>query len=252
MFVRCYCLERYTERLRGSDKNIETFPCPRCHSEFTLKSNQDVAEMPSNHFINNMLEIMSIEETAKASATCSRCKDPAINHCPSCKMFMCMNCSEWHNTWPAIENHVVLSIQELSNPESRTKMKTKLYCMKHRDKLIEIYCETCKELCCIPCLLSDHQKENHSCVALSELTQKERKTLQSSSSELDRKLSEGKEALNKICYVIKSLKENAISAKYQIMKRKMIILQIVEEKLDERAEDMSEEVDKVMVNCTVN
>ena len=130
MSVRC--LGKYVERLRGAEKKIETFPCPTCRSEFTLKSNQDVAELPSSYFIKNMLEIMAIQQKAKTSTACSRCQDPAINHCASCEMFMCKKCSEWHDSWPGIKNHNVLSVQELSNPESQVKMRRKLYCYKSR------------------------------------------------------------------------------------------------------------------------
>jgi hypothetical protein len=38
------CLEKYVESLRDGD-NIETFPCPKCPSEFTLKS-KDKGRMP--------------------------------------------------------------------------------------------------------------------------------------------------------------------------------------------------------------
>ena len=242
--VQC-CLGKYVERLRGADKNIETFPCPTCRSEFTLKSSQDVAELPSNYFIKNMLEIMAIQQKAKASTPCSRCQDPAINHCASCEIFMCKKCSELHYSWPTHKKHNVLSVQEVGNPEREVEMRSKLYCMKHKDKVLEIYCETCKELCCMLCLLLNHQKQNHSCVAVCEIAQKQRETLQSSCTTLDEKLAEGKEALNNICEVMKSLEKNAKTAKDQIKEQKENILKIVTEKLDERAEKMNEEVDKV-------
>ena len=238
-------LGKYVERLRGADKNIETFPCPTCRSEFTLKSNQDVAELPSNQFIKNMLEIIAIQQKAKASATCLRCQDPAINHCASCEMFMCKKCSEWHDTWPANKNHNVLSVQELGNPENQGKMRRKLYCLKHEDKILEYYCQTCKELCCIDCVVLNHTKSNHSCVAMREVAQKQRETLQSSCTTLDEKLSEGKEALNNICEVMKSLEKNAKSAKDQIIEQKENILKVVTKELHERAEKMNEEVDEV-------
>ena len=238
-------LGKYVERLRGADKNIETFPCPTCRSEFSLKSSQDVAELPTNQFIKNMLEIMAIQQKAKASATCSRCQDPAINHCATCEMFMCKKCSEWHDTWPAIKNHNVLSVQELSNPESQVKMRRKLYCLEHEDKILEYYCQTCKELCCIDCVVLNHTKPNHSCVALRKVAQKQKETLRSSCAALDEKVSEGKEALNTICEVMKSLEKNAKTAKDQIKGQKENILKVVAEKLDERAEKMNEEVDKV-------
>jgi tripartite motif-containing protein 56 len=241
MSVRC--LGKYVERLRGAEKKIETFPCPTCRSEFTLKSNQDVAELPSSYFIKNMLEIMAIQQKAKTSTACSHCQDPAINHCASCEKFMCKKCSESHNVW--LKNHNVICVQELGNPESQVKMRSKLYCMKHKDEVLKYYCETCKELSCIDCMVLNHQKQNHSCVAVSELTQKQRETLQSSCTTLDEKLAEGKKALNNICEVMKSLERNAKTAKDQIKEQKENILKIVAEKLDERAKKMNDDVDKV-------
>ena len=189
-----------------------------------------------------MLEIMAIQQKAKESATCSKCQDPAINHCASCQVFLCKKCSGWHDNW--LKDHDVLSIQELDNPESQGRMRKKLYCMKHKDKVLEYYCETCEEPCCIDCVVLNHTKPNHSCVAMSELTEKRSQTLQSSCTTLDEKLSEGKKALNNICEVMKSLEKNAKTAKDQIKEQKENILKIVAEKLDGRAEKMNEEVDE--------
>ena len=237
-------LGKYVERLRGADKNIETFPCPTCRSEFTLKSNQDVSDLASSYFIKNMLEIMAIQQKAKTSAVCSRCQDPATNHCATCEMFMCKKCSGLHDFWPGNKNHNVLSVEELGNPESQGRMRRKLYCLEHEDKILEYYCQTCKELCCIDCVVLNHTKPNHSCVALRKVAQKQKETLQSSCTTLDEKISEGKKALNNICEVMKSLEKNAKTAKDQIIEQKKNILKIVAEKLDERAEKMNEEVDE--------
>ena len=192
-----------------------------------------------------MLEIMAIQEKAKASPACSHCQDPAINHCASCEMFMCEKCSESHDIWPDHKNHNVLSVEELSKPESQFKMKRKLYCMKHNEKILEYYCESCMELCCIDCVVLNHQKPKHSCVGIQELTQTRRDTLQSSCTILDKKLSKGKEALGMIRDVMTSLKENAKMAKDQIKENKEKILMILRKKLDERAEKMKREVGKV-------
>ena len=124
-------------------------------------------------------------------------------------------------------------------------MQRKLYCMKHDNKIPESYCETCKELCCINCVVLNHQKPNHSCVGIREVAHTQRNALQSSCGTLDEKLSEGKEALRKICEVMKCLKENARTAKDQVKENKEKMLKILEEKLDERAEKMKKEVDKV-------
>ena len=192
-----------------------------------------------------MLEIMAIQEKAKTSIPCSRCQEPAINHCTTCEVFMCEKCSEWHNFWPSNKNDNVLSLKELSNSESQVTMRRKLYCIKHDDKILEYYCETCKELCCIDCVVLNHQKPNHSCVPLRHMAQKQRETLQTSCITLDEILSEGKKALNNICQVMRSLEKNAKTAKDQIEEEKEKILKIVSKKLDETAKKMNEEVDAV-------
>ena len=60
------CLDKYVKGLRDG-KNIETFPCPTCRSEFTLKSNENVEGMAGNYFIRNMLEVMTLQQEAKVS-----------------------------------------------------------------------------------------------------------------------------------------------------------------------------------------
>ena len=224
---------------------IEAFPCPTCRSEFMLKSNQDAVDLPSSYFIKNMLKIVEIQQEAKVSPGCSHCQQPAIKHCASCEMFMCKKCSEWHDIWPGQKDHDVLSVQELSNPESTVKSKRKLFCTKHAEKNLEFYCETCKELGCIHCLVLNHQKQNHSCVAVSDVASKQKEALKSTCATLDEKVSEGKKALNKIREVMKSLEKNAETTKDQIKEQKENILMTVADKLDEKENEMSREVDKI-------
>ena len=188
---------------------------------------------------------MAIQRKAKACAPCSRCLDPAINHCTTCEMFMCKECSQWHNTWPAIEHHHVLSVRELSNPEVQVKLKKEHNCAIHDDTMLEYYCQTCKKLSCVHCLVLFHQKQNHSLVAVSEIAKNQRDSLKASSATLDEKLFEGKASLTNIWEVMQSLQQNAKAAKLQIKEQKENILKAVAEKIDEKARKMYEEVDKV-------
>ena len=192
-----------------------------------------------------MLDIMETQSKAKASALCSRCENPAINHCTSCEMFACKTCSKLLDDWSLLKNHTVLSVEELGNPESQVKMRRKLYCMKHKDEILKYFCETCKELCCIDCVVLNHTKQDHSCVAVYEVAQKQRETLQSSCTTLDERVSEGKKALNDICEVMKILEKNTKTAKDKIKEQKKNILKKVEEKLNWEEKKMNEEVDVV-------
>ena len=238
------CLGKYVARLRGSAKKIETFPCPTCRSEFTLKSDQDVADLASNYFIKNMLEIIAIQRQANA-ARCSSCRETAVSRCMTCEMYMCERCSNSHAMWPVMKHHDVISIEELSNPQSQVKTRNKLYCMKHKDKVLEFYCETCKELSCMHCMVLNHTKQNHSCVSVEEIEQKQREILQRSCATLDEKVSAGKEALNAISEVMKSLEKNANDAKNEIDTQKEKILMELAKKLEVQAKKLVQDVDKV-------
>ena len=238
-------LGKYIERLCGEEKNLDNLSCPKCRSHFKLASNQDVAELACCDFIRNMLQRLEIKKQAKASPVCSMCQlqGPAICHCATCDAFMCSKCSEEHEKW--LKDHDTLSLEELSNSLSEVKIKRKIYCMKHKEEFLKYFCETCKELCCIDCVVLNHHKKDHSCVAVNELAQKQREKLQSSCTTLDEKVSEGKKALKNICEVMKTLEKNAKTTKDQIKEEKENILKMVEEKLNEKEKKMNEEVDEV-------
>jgi hypothetical protein len=191
-----------------------------------------------------MLEIMAIQRQAKA-ARCSSCQETAVSRCMTCEMFMCEKCSNSHAMWPVMKDHDVLSLEELSNPQSQVKMRSKLYCVKHKDKILEFYCETCKELSCLHCMVLNHIKQNHSCVSVGKIAQKQREILQGSCTTLDEKLSAGKEALTAVGEVIKSLEANAKDAKDQINAQKDKILTSITEKLEVQAKKLAQDIDNV-------
>jgi sugar-specific transcriptional regulator TrmB len=90
-----------------------------------------------------------------------------------------------------------------------------------------------------------HIKQNHSCVSVEEVAQKQREILKSSCATLDEKLSEGNKALNNISGVMKSLEENATATKEKIKKQTKNIAKAVLDKLNERAEKLYQEVDEI-------
>ena len=143
-------------------------PGPTCRSEFTLKSDQNVAHLASNYFIKNMLEIMAIRRQAKG-ARCLCCRETAVSRCMTCEMYMCEKCSNSHAMWPIMKDHDVISVKELSNSQSPVKTRNKLHCMKHKDKILEFYCETCQKLSCMHCMVLNHAKKQHRCVSLEKI-----------------------------------------------------------------------------------
>ena len=203
-------------------------------------------------------------------SNCQCCESAAVYRCLTCEMFICENCSDWHNKWPDHKKHTVLSINELNSPEGQTKMKSKLYCRKHQDKTLKFYCETCKvngfamvvsiflhgfPLVCLLNVLTGtelyslygfntHQTKSFMCVSGGSRWETKR-NIKINCATLGEKLSEGKKALDNISGVMKSLEENATAVKDKVKQQKENVVKTVIDKLDERAKKMFEEVDEI-------
>ena len=68
---------------------------------------------------------------------------------------------EAHNNWSDFDNHVVMTMEELANPENRVKARGKPRCEKH-NKVLKFYCETCEILVCRYCVDVNHIRPEHS------------------------------------------------------------------------------------------
>ena len=250
---------------------IEVFNCPECRTEFELKDGQQVADMRSNHFICNMLEVLTIQRQTK-QIPCNSCerKPPAVSRCMECKQYLCRECLTAHGKWPVLKKHTVFTMEELVNPENQDKTREKSTCEKHNNETLEYYCLTCKKLACVHCLLLEHNKDGHSYLSTEEVAEKKRELLKSSSSFLNDQLKEGSDALKHIEHVLQELEKNAEKAKDQIGKQREDILtafterqknalkafierqkrdlKSFTEKLQEKAKAKSNEVDNTTVN----
>ena len=223
-FCKC-CLERFVkvqrENAAQTGKVIELFNCPECRTQFELKDGQHVADMTRNHFICNMLEMLTIQRQPKEMA-CNSCdrKAPAVSRCMECKHYLCRECLTIHERWPALKKHTIFTMEELVNPENQNKTREKSTCEKHNNETFDYFCQTCKKLACIHCLLLDHSKDGHSYLSTDEVAEKKTELLKSSSSFLNDQLKEGNDALKHIEHVLQELKKNAEKAKDQIGKQR--------------------------------
>ena len=136
-----HCLERFvaTQRekaIKAGTKVPEIFECPVCRTEFHVKEYESVEKIPTNYFINNMLELLTLQQQAQC-IKCQSCKAkaPAASRCVSCDKYLCGKCLEAHNNWPAFEDHVVMTMEELAKPENRTQARGKPRCTTHKKVL---------------------------------------------------------------------------------------------------------------------
>ena len=68
-------------------KRRDNLHCPVCRCKFTL-SEKGVAGMTRNHFICNMVDVLSIQEQNKCIPS-SHCQQPSVGRCVTCELFVC-------------------------------------------------------------------------------------------------------------------------------------------------------------------
>lgn len=140
---------------------------------------------------------------------------------------MCEKCLAAHESWPANKKHSMISIKELTQPENQARMRRKPYCMKDENNTLKFYCKTCRELVCTHCMVLNHIKQNHSCLAIEEVAEKQKEELRFSCVVLDEKLAEGNEAIKVIRNIMHEIENNAKKVTAQIIRRKQQVLEEV-------------------------
>ena len=79
--MHCYCLGKYIKRLRGSDKDVQTFPCPTCSAEFIPSSQAKVS-----------LKCQAIISSTICWKLCRFKKGKSLSLCSHCQGSLRVNC----------------------------------------------------------------------------------------------------------------------------------------------------------------
>ena len=177
------CLEGVVKTRRDQTprgRPIRQFPCPNCREEFTLEPDKEVTDMRPNHFICNLVQATAILDRGIGVPCSNNCsKRFSVARCVNCEMFLCGSCLAAHNNFKGNDGHSVLTMEELSKPENRMKIKGKMYCKEHPDEPLKVYCETCDQLICRDCMDFKHAKENHSCLLVNDVANNYKELLES-------------------------------------------------------------------------
>ena len=224
-----HCLQNFVATHRKKAVNAkakvpEVFECPVCRTEFRVKEGESVEKMPSYHFINNMLELLTLQQQAQR-IKCQSCKaeHPAASRCISCESYLCGKCLTAHNNFPAHSDHVVLTLEELTKPENRTKARGKPHCEKH-DEVLAFYCKTCKILVCRYCMELNHPRPEHLFFPLADVVVQHKEALQASSAIFEQQMNKAVQSNLNIEHAMEALKNNTTKAKDAIIHQQHEIL----------------------------
>ena len=102
-------------------------------------------------------KVSSTEQTM-----CNTCtKREAVGFCRTCG-FACQRCKEIHQEWEEFKTHEFIDLDTLTGDVTTLvpPLKKSLFCSKHQETTVDLYCETCNDLICrdsIVCVHCDHQ-----------------------------------------------------------------------------------------------
>jgi deltex-like protein len=213
---------------------------------FPLDPDKHVADMPRNHFICNLVKVTAVLDRGIGVPCSHNCSQSySVARCVTCEKFLCRECLTGHNNYRGNNGHSVLTMEELSKPENRKKIKDKMYCNEHSGKKLKVYCETCDQLICKDCMDFKHVKQGHSCFLVKDVANNYKILLASNNKAMEDALTEGHVFTERLSLTTKQLDRDAQNAKMQIAKRKESIAKRVLKLLNEKAECLSKKVDEI-------
>ena len=244
------CLARYIEVQREKTQRLRTvqhlYHCPVCRTQFELKRD-NMEEIPPSFFINNLLEILPVIQLQTQKLHCGSCKVQVsvTSRCIECERYLCETCLTTHNNWPDFRNHVVMTLEDLEKPENQSKAKGKPRCQKpgHGSKSFEFYCDKCKELVCITCILLNHPRPDHSYRPTDIVAEEHKRALMTTAGILQKTSRDVQIALQKINNATQRLQANAKRAKEMIQEQEQEIAQALAKKVKSEAGVLLGQVD---------
>ena len=121
--------------------------CPTCLQSTILPTT--TGGLQPAFYIHHLFEIQDALEKVKEpqKSQCEKCKTPrpATNYC---REFICAMC-------------VALDEFERKVKKLDALKKVTLYCLKHQDMKLDLYCEISEELICLYCTVSKHCRPKH-------------------------------------------------------------------------------------------
>ncbi|CAH1244173.1 TRIM3 [Branchiostoma lanceolatum] len=156
------CVEGLANKSGGRN-----FQCPLCRSDVKLPCpvrSGGVGKLSSNFYINKLLDFRKLKLSKMSQAQCQMCKSgtQAAAVCGDCTFLLCNNCVSAHRNTPVLQDHAIITLNDLENPTMRSQYARHIYCPRHPGQRTTFYCEPCATLVCRDCAVDDHRPgENH-------------------------------------------------------------------------------------------
>lgn len=170
------CLHSFCQLcLEDLARKVGVFNCPQCQTEVQV-SNDEVKNLPSNCFLDNMLDIALLNSSDSQPVPCTNCdlNATAKSRCIDCGEFLCGDCYNVHKRIRQTKEHRILTIKELLSTTTGEVLHRLAYCSQHTNEQLKYFCDTCSEAVCRDCLIIDHRQHKYDYIEESKKVKKQK------------------------------------------------------------------------------
>lgn len=164
------CLEELMRRERAT-----CLRCPTCKHEVPLSHDTGIDCLPSNFFINNILDVVVshdddydngvLDKHPARRRLCTSCDEgsEASSRCQDCNEYLCDNCVRAHQRVRLTKDHFIVRLafdspKPLPSPSPIQPVSDRppSYCETHEKEILRLYCDTCSKAICRECTMVEH------------------------------------------------------------------------------------------------
>ena len=154
VFCKSPCLEKLVA------KDGQSLQCPTCRHLVPLSA-KGVSGLQSDFHIDHLFEIRdAFNKAAESTETqCGSCEDEkATGYCRDCGEFVCDDCQAAHRKIKIWKTHKIITLDEMQAQATYLipPKRVVLYCPRHEENVLKIFCETCSVVICTDCTIRLH------------------------------------------------------------------------------------------------
>ena len=157
-------------------------------------------------------------------------------YCHTCSDYLCEECLKAHKRLKAVRDHKTVNITP--GKDIKPQSKKSYLCSVHPDKLLELYCKSCKSLACLLCFVGLHNGHD-----IGSIDSKARQEVEQSINNLmkatNSNLKEFNDSFKYVSAIEKEKTEAPISLKAQVDKKVDFLIQ----QLEARRKELHKKID---------
>ncbi|KAL3892083.1 hypothetical protein ACJMK2_004320 [Sinanodonta woodiana] len=160
------CLQSHiNNKVTQSRLTQACFPCPVCRMDtFLSDSNicidQWAESLPVNSIASSLIDVSARQKVYHCDQCIKQGKELlAAYFCKDCDRSMCVSCKQYHDGFPSLGQHKVISVSDEGESRFVTPdMSTFDACHRHSKKRIKFFCGDHETPCCNTCVILEHRK----------------------------------------------------------------------------------------------